>query len=73
MPSAGPRRVASEDVTWESNTRFVLASIGAAIGLGNFIRFPYLAAKWGGAAFLFPYVLAGRERGARHNSCSLRI
>ena len=51
-PSAQPRE------QWHSNTRFVLASIGAAIGLGNVVRFPYLAAKWNGAAFFLPYLIS---------------
>lgn len=43
---------------WASNTAFLFASIGAAIGLGNIVRFPFLAFKHGGAAFLIPYVAA---------------
>jgi len=43
---------------WTSNTAFLFASIGAAIGLGNIVRFPFLAFKHGGAAFLIPYILA---------------
>lgn len=36
---------------------FVLAAAGSAVGLGNLWRFPYLAAKYGGAAFILVYVL----------------
>ena len=46
----GPRQ------RWVSNNTFVLATIGAAIGLGNFWRFPYLCYKWGGGLFFVPYL-----------------
>lgn len=36
----------------------LLALIGGAVGLGNFLRFPFQAAKWGGGAFLVPYAVA---------------
>ena len=34
---------------------YVMATAGAAVGLGNIWRFPYLAAKYGGGTFLFVY------------------
>ena len=48
----------AEGKTWNSDVQYVLAAIGSAIGLGNFLRFPSLAYRYGGAAFLIPYVLA---------------
>lgn len=42
---------------WASRTGFVLASIGAAAGIGNIWRFPYVVGSNGGA-FLIPYVIA---------------
>jgi len=43
---------------WSSRTAFVFAAIGSAVGLGNLWRFPYVAAKGGGGAFLIPYFVA---------------
>ena len=43
---------------WNTDAQFVLAAIGSAVGLGNFLRFPSLAHKYGGFAFLVPYILA---------------
>jgi SNF family Na+-dependent transporter len=35
-----------------------MAVAGSAVGLGNFLRFPGLAAKYGGGAFMFPYFIS---------------
>jgi neurotransmitter:Na+ symporter, NSS family len=40
---------------WGSKTGFVLATIGAAVGLGNIWRFSYIAGENGGAVFLLIY------------------
>ncbi len=42
---------------WGSTLGFILATSGAAIGLGNIQRFPYMTAEGGGAAFVFIYIL----------------
>lgn len=44
--------------SWSSRATFVLAAIGSAVGLGNAWRFPGLAAKHGGGAFLLVYAFA---------------
>ncbi|MBE0405190.1 sodium:neurotransmitter symporter [Halomonas citrativorans] len=41
---------------WGSKRAFILAISGAAVGLGNIWRFPYVAGENGGAAFLLIYV-----------------
>lgn len=43
--------------SWGSRSQFILASIGSAVGLGNAWRFPGLAAKHGGGAFLLVYLI----------------
>ena len=43
---------------WAGTATFIIASLGAAIGLGNFWRFPYLCYKWGGGLFFIPYLIS---------------
>ena len=42
----GPRE------SWRSSVGFLLATVGAAVGLGNLWRFSYTASSGGGAAFV---------------------
>ncbi|MEG1535480.1 MAG: sodium-dependent transporter [Clostridia bacterium] len=44
--------------SWANRTTFIFAAIGSAVGLGNAWRFPGLAAKHGGGAFLLVYFIA---------------
>ncbi len=43
---------------WASRVGVILAVTGSAVGLGNFLRFPGLAAQYGGGAFMIPYAVA---------------
>ena len=42
---------------WTSNMGFTLACIGAAVGLGNIWKFPYMTGTQGGGAFVFVYLV----------------
>lgn len=42
--------------TWSSGSTFVLAAIGAAVGLGNIWKFPYVVGVSGGGAFVLVYL-----------------
>lgn len=42
---------------WSKDVYLVLACVGAAAGLGNIWRFPYMAYENGGSAFLIPYII----------------
>ena len=44
--------------SWTSSTTFMLAAVGAAVGLGNIWRFPYMAGSNGGGAFVLIYLAA---------------
>ena len=48
----------TKNENWSSNLGVVLAVAGSAIGFGNFLRFPGLAAQYGGGAFMIAYFCA---------------
>jgi len=43
---------------WTSRLGVILAVAGSAVGLGNFLRFPGIAADNGGGAFMIPYFVS---------------
>lgn len=45
-----------EHESWSSESTFLLAAIGGAVGLGNLWRFPFLAGENGGGAFVIIYI-----------------
>ncbi|MDF3129995.1 sodium:calcium symporter [Kiritimatiellaeota bacterium B1221] len=44
--------------SWNSRVGVILAVVGSAVGLGNFLRFPGEAVKNGGGLFMVPYIVA---------------
>jgi NSS family neurotransmitter:Na+ symporter len=47
----------SQREQWSSRWSFILATTGAAVGLGNIWRFPYMAGMNGGSAFVLVYLI----------------
>ncbi len=48
--------MAADSKHWSSNLGFILATTGAAVGLGNLWRFSFLAGENGGGAFVLIYI-----------------
>lgn len=44
-------------IRWSSRVSFIIAAAGAAIGLGNIWKFPYLVGENGGGAFVVVYLV----------------
>lgn len=57
MKSELSKKQSGGAVKFSSHIGFILATAGSAVGLGNIWRFPYLAAKYGGGAFLLVYII----------------
>lgn len=53
---AGPATSGTTE-TWSSGMTFILAAIGAAVGLGNIWKFPYVVGVSGGGAFVLVYLI----------------
>lgn len=47
-----------ERESWSSRYVFILASVGAAVGLANIWKFPYTVGENGGGAFIIIYLIA---------------
>lgn len=43
---------------WATKIGVIMAVVGSAVGLGNFLRFPGLAAQYEGGVFLIPYFIS---------------
>jgi NSS family neurotransmitter:Na+ symporter len=50
--------MAATTESWSGRMAFILASVGAAVGLGNIWKFPYTLGSSGGSAFVLVYLLA---------------
>lgn len=49
---------AKAEERWSSRLGVILAVAGSAVGLGNFLRFPGLAAQYGSGAFMLAYFVS---------------
>jgi neurotransmitter:Na+ symporter, NSS family len=50
--------MAEKKEAWGSRLGVIMAVAGSAVGLGNFLRFPGLAAQYGGGAFMLAYAIS---------------
>lgn len=50
--------MSAQKEVWSSKLGVILAVAGSAVGLGNFLRFPGLAAQYGGGAFMIAYFVS---------------
>lgn len=57
-PTGGSSGPGQPKEAWASRLGVILAVTGSAVGLGNFLRFPGLAAQYDGGAFMIPYFCA---------------
>ncbi len=57
MANSASTETAPARASWSGKWGFILAAAASAVGLGNLWRFPYLAAKYGGGAFLITYIV----------------
>lgn len=55
MPQS-QKTISSNIPAWSSRMAFTMAAIGAAVGLGNIWKFPYMVGTQGGGAFVLIYL-----------------
>lgn len=53
-----PVTAAHSKETWSSRLGVIMAVAGSAVGLGNFLRFPGLAAQYGSGGFMIAYFIS---------------
>jgi len=51
-------QIAPKAASWSSRLAFLFAAVGAAVGLGNIWKFPYMTGVNGGGAFVLVYLAA---------------
>src|SRR5882672_134784 len=56
--SSSPLLAGQSYTRWTSTSAFLLAAVGAGVGLGSIWRFPYVTGINGGGAFVLVYMLA---------------
>lgn len=56
--SKQPTIIKQDRQQWSSEPAFIASMAGAAVGLGNLWRFPYMMGENGGGAFLVAYLIA---------------
>ncbi len=42
--------------SWSTQSVFIMAAVGSAVGLGNLWKFPYITGEYGGGAFVLVYL-----------------
>lgn len=43
--------------SWSTQSVFIMAAVGSAVGLGNLWKFPYITGEYGGGAFVLVYLV----------------
>jgi len=54
--SVSSKTATESSSVWSSQTIFIMAAVGSAVGLGNLWKFPYIAGENGGGAFVLVYL-----------------
>jgi NSS family neurotransmitter:Na+ symporter len=57
-PEGTMATIYTEHENWTSRFTFLMAAVGAAVGLGNIWKFPYVTGQNGGSAFVLVYLIA---------------